>query len=180
MIDKKLLINLFGGPSCGKTTAAADLFTSLKRNHIDCALVSEFATELILEGNDKSLQDQFYVSGNQYHRIKTAYESFAVTIVDSPLLLGIVYQQGLPAAFNELLMALHQSFHSLNVLLKRNMGYSHTLTGRLHGITESMGLDREIQTMLETHEVRYFTQDRSQEELTQFLTGQITEFLKGD
>lgn len=179
-MDKKVLINLFGGPAVGKTTAAASLFTSLKREHVDCTLVGEFAQELILEGNTSSLGDQLYVTANQYHRIKTAYDAFTVTIVDSPILLGIVYQRDLPSAFNELMLHLHKMFHSLNVLLVRQQEYSHTLSGRLHGLTESIGLDREIQTMLDSHGVRYFTQDRSQEELTQFLTEQIVEFLNDE
>jgi len=179
-MKKKLLVNFFGGPGAGKTTAAAGLFTSLKRHQVDCALVSEFATELILEGNISSLQDQFYVSANQHHRIKTAYDKFEVTIVDSPILLGLVYQKDLPSSFNELLLALHKRFHSLNILLERDESYSHTLSGRLHGVTESRGLDKEIQMMLDTHGINYFQQDRIQSELTLFLTEQILEFLEGE
>lgn len=176
-MEKHLVVNFFGGPGCGKTVAASDLFVALKKKDVETFLVTEFAQELILAGNLNSLKDQFFVSGNQYHRIKTAYDNFSVTIIDSPLLLGIVYQTNLPAAFNELLLELHNSFHSLNVLLTRSSNNSHTLSGRIHGLTESLGLDREIHSMLDRYNILYYHQDRSPDLVTKFLTEQIMEFL---
>jgi len=45
------VINLFGGPGCGKSTAAAGLFHLMKSNHMSVELVNEFAKEIVWENN---------------------------------------------------------------------------------------------------------------------------------
>ncbi len=176
-MDKRIIINYFAGPAAGKTTAASDLFVSLKKHNIDTFLVLEFAQELILQGNRESLQNQVFVSCNQYHRVLTAYKNYTVTIVDSPILLGYIYQRGLPESFGQLMLDLHNQFQSVNILLTRESGYHHSMVGRLHSLTESIGIDREIESMLDTFNVPYYKQDGTEEELTEYVTQQILEYL---
>ena len=57
-----IVINLFGGPSSGKTTMAAGLFRLLKTMNKKVELVQEFAKDLVWENNLGKLSDQFYVS----------------------------------------------------------------------------------------------------------------------
>ena len=37
-----IVVNLFGGPGCGKSTTAAWLFNQLKERGINCEYVTEF------------------------------------------------------------------------------------------------------------------------------------------
>jgi adenylate kinase family enzyme len=37
------VINLFGGPGCGKSTLAARIFSILKLKDISCELINEYA-----------------------------------------------------------------------------------------------------------------------------------------
>ena len=39
---KTLVINLIGGPGCGKSTIAAELFSRLKKMGVTCELVTEY------------------------------------------------------------------------------------------------------------------------------------------
>jgi len=62
-MSNTLIVNLFGGPSSGKTTMAAGLFCLLKMHGIDCELVTEFAKDLVWEERFKTLKNQQYIFG---------------------------------------------------------------------------------------------------------------------
>jgi len=174
-----LIVNFFGGPGVGKTTASAELFISLKKNNVDAHLVGEFAQECVLEGNVDSLNDQLYIFGNTYHRLRSAYQQATVTVIDSPILLSCIYQEGLPDLFNQLVLAMHERFRNLNVLLERTDGYNHSMMGRVHSLSESVGIDKQIERMLEQYEVPFVRQNEIDGNLTEYLTQQILEFLNG-
>lgn len=40
-----LVINLFGGPSTGKSTTAAEIFVYLKKKKINCEYITEYAKD---------------------------------------------------------------------------------------------------------------------------------------
>ena len=178
-MSNHLIVNFFGGPGAGKTTAAADLFISLKRNNVDAHFVGDFAQECILEGNAESLRDQVYIFGNTYHRLQSSYQQSVVTVTDAPVLLNCIYQEGLPATFNQLVLAMHERFRNLNVLLERRDGYNHSMVGRVHSLSESVGIDKQIERMLEQYEVPFVRQNEIEGDLTEYLTQQILEFLNG-
>lgn len=52
-----LIVNLFGQPSCGKSTNSARLFAMLKDLNINCELVTEYAKELTWEERHRTLSD---------------------------------------------------------------------------------------------------------------------------
>lgn len=66
---KTLIINLFGGPAAGKSTAATGIFCLLKMHWVRCELVTEFAKDLVWEERYKTLKNQQCVFGKQYHKI---------------------------------------------------------------------------------------------------------------
>ena len=52
------IINFFGAPGSGKTTATAEAFVHAKKKGYSAYLVQEYATELILQGDLETLKDQ--------------------------------------------------------------------------------------------------------------------------
>lgn len=56
MNKQPLVVNLWGGPGCGKSTLAAELFVTLKKSNIEVALVNEYAQELIHEDRHMVLE----------------------------------------------------------------------------------------------------------------------------
>ena len=53
-----VVINLFGGPGCGKSTAASYIFSKLKMLGINAELATEFAKDKTWEGNMKAITCQ--------------------------------------------------------------------------------------------------------------------------
>ncbi len=149
-----LIINLFGGPGSGKTTIAAELFSELKKLHLEVELVTEFAKDLIMQNNEDALNHQFYVTGVQAHRIWSAARKMDVVVVDSPILLGPIYDKRNSGTLRKLCIEYHNELNNLNVLLSRQ-GTPHSMNGRVHSLTESIGLDNRIHRLLDELNINY-------------------------
>ena len=86
------LINLFGGPGIGKSSIAAGITYKLKKKHISCNNPYEFPKLLAWDKNKEAIGDQLYVVANQHRGIAKSYGKVKYIIVDSPILLSLVYK----------------------------------------------------------------------------------------
>lgn len=151
----KLLVNFFGGPGIGKTTAAAEIFVELKKMHVEVELVSEFAKDLVIEHRAEALKHQWYVTGTQAYRIDCAYQHMQVVLTDSPILLGPIYDIESSAALLALSLEYHHKYNNLNIVISRSTEYEHTMAGRVHSLTESVSLDNRIVRFIEEQDIPY-------------------------
>lgn len=151
MINKPLVVNFFGGPGSGKSTAAAALFAALKMKHISCELVAEFAKDLIWEDNKFALTVQPYIFGNQYYRIMRCADDVDVIITDSPLLLPIVHNddERCGRELNNMAAAAFSSFNNISFFLERPETYERA--GRSETEEEAEQLTESIRTLIQTH-----------------------------
>ena len=152
------VVNIYGGPSIGKSTLAADLYVALKRQHIDAEYVNEYAKELVYQENTIALSDQILVFANQYHRVWTAAAHNQIIITDSPLLLSAIYNPDTSHHFRELILEMDSKFNILNIVLKRTQ-QPHTMTGRIHSLTESISIDNRVRALLEDNRMEYLEYD---------------------
>ncbi len=141
-----LIINLFGGPGCGKSTTMARLFADLKSRGLNVEMVSEFAKDLVYEQRHETMKDEMYIFAKQHHRIFRVNNKVDVIITDRPLLLTNVYVQlYLPDdEFKKDLMKLvrttFNNFNNLNIVLNRE-GIEYKTEGRLQDLEESEEID---------------------------------------
>lgn len=149
MNKKTLVVNLFAGPGTGKSTMMANIFAKLKWNGIDCEMAPEFAKDKVWEGSSHILNNQFYVSGKQYHRLQRLNGKVDVVITDSPLLLGLYYGNQEPQAFRDLLVHYFNTFDNLNIFLERIKLYNPN--GRLQTEEQAREIDKEIMKIVNTH-----------------------------
>jgi nicotinamide riboside kinase len=87
------IINLFGGPGCGKSTLAADVFVALKRANISVELVREYVKDWAWRGDKIGEWDQLYLIAKQLRRESCLYGKVAYVITDSPIVLAGVYER---------------------------------------------------------------------------------------
>lgn len=151
---KTIIINLFGGPGVGKSTAAAVIYAQMKFKGLSCEYVPEFAKELAYMADLDTLDNQFYISAMQYHRQYRLIGKVDYIITDSPVLLGKIYNrqfQGL----DKLLTEIHEKTFSMNIFLRRDEDSNFDEEGRVHNYQESVYIDMQIEKMLIEHEVHY-------------------------
>tara|TARA_Y100000034_G_scaffold136784_1_gene215747 strand:- start:7526 stop:8047 length:522 start_codon:yes stop_codon:yes gene_type:complete len=151
------IINIFGGPGCGKSSTAAGLFYLMKRSNYNVELVTEYAKDLTWEGDDSKLQDQLYILAKQNRRLVRLENKVDYIITDSPLLLGIQYATPdyYPKYYESFLLEVWRHYDNLNYLLTRDGPY--VTIGRSQSEKEAVILDAKIRNMLVCQDIPFMT-----------------------
>jgi len=154
MKKQTIIINLFGGPGTGKSTAAAAAFGLLKLHGVDCELVTEFAKDLVWEDRQKTMEDQSYILSKQHHRLWRLIGNVDIIVTDSPLLLSIVYQpDGYLKSFTNYVVDLFKSYNNLNIFLNRIKEYNPN--GRYQTKSEAEDIDKLIKKTLNDYNIPF-------------------------
>lgn len=116
------VINLFGCPSAGKTTAAHALTGYLKSIGAKADFSSEFCKELIYSGNEIQFENQIFINALQYKKLHDMNRyGLDIVVTDAPLQLQKYYNQD-KFYYKELSLLIDkliEEFENYNVLIKR-------------------------------------------------------------
>lgn len=121
-MDTKI-INLFGGHSCGKSTTASGIFYELKKRGYECELSPEFAKDKVWEDSLRTLDDQIYIFGKQYHRIWRLIGKVEYIICDSPLLNSVIYDSTDNQYLKGLVVSEFKKMDNINVFIERGNAF---------------------------------------------------------
>ncbi len=180
-MKKTIIINLFSGPSVGKSTTAAGIFHRLKVNAINCEYVPEYAKDVTWQENFNTLKNQLYVFAKQHNRMFHLKDKVDVIVTDSPAIMGLVY-----CDFTKVSPSLEtlvvDEFHrddicNMNFFLRRVHKYS--TKGRKQNEAEAKELDAKIFALLDKHNVQYGTIDGN-EEAVDYIVAEVLERIKND
>jgi len=150
-----IVVNLFGGPGCGKSTIAAMVFSLLKLHDIETELITEFAKDLIWEERSHTFKNQHYLFGKQHHRLWRINGKVDVMVTDSPIFLSVVYRKELYSdAFKKVVIEEFNAYNNMNFFLNRTKAYNEV--GRNQNKEEAKQIDREIIRDLDKHDIDYF------------------------
>lgn len=149
------VINLFGGPGCGKSTTATGIFYLLKsRHHINCEYVSEYAKLLAWENDQHKICDQLYVTAKQNRGLERLRGKVDYAVTDSPLLLGIHYATKYRIkSLRPLTVELFNSYDNVNFYIRRKKKYN--TSGRFHSESQAVEIDEAILTLLKELNISY-------------------------
>lgn len=141
-----IILNLFGGPGIGKSTAAAYIFAMLKMNGINCEICTEWVKDKVFEDNKKVFNNQLYITGKQSWKISRLFGETDVIINDSPILNGCVYtdKKYLKSAIVEEFMSYGDN--NVNIMLTRIHDYNPN--GRLQNEEEAREIDMKLYDIL--------------------------------
>lgn len=154
-MNETLIVNFFGPPGAGKSTAAAYIFSNLKMAGINAEIVTEYAKDKVWENNTAVFKNQAYIFGKQSFRISRCYGKVDVILTDSPLPLSILYNDGsiLTENFNKTVMDVFNHYNNLNFLLKRVKRYN--TSGRFQTEAESDALVVPLKNLLRERNISY-------------------------
>lgn len=156
MAKEAIIVNLFGGAGCGKTTGSARIFSDLKMAGVECELASEFVKSRVWSGDKQTFRNQVYILGNQSFKITRCLHQVDVIITDSPILLSMYYntdEKLQTGYFNSFIVDYFNQFKNMNYLLYRCKPYDPK--GRFQTEEEAKQDDFDIQAMLYENEIPY-------------------------
>lgn len=149
-----IVVNLIGGPGSGKSTTAAGLFYNLKKLGVNCEMALEYAKDKVYEESFKTMDDQLYIFGKQYHRMWRLKNLVDVIITDSPLLLSIYYNKTKSNYFEDLIVEQYNKFNNMLYILKRD-NIEFKQEGRIQNEEESKHIDMEVKNILDRNNISY-------------------------
>lgn len=146
-----VVINLSGGPSCGKSLSGLELTACLKRKGYCCELVQELAKTLVFTGDFETLNNQYMVSRKQYDAIKLLHDKGGIDfiITDGPVTHGLYYNLYNPENSSDkekteaMIMKLHNSLLTINILISRG-SHDYETKGRYQTEDEAKEVDQRL------------------------------------
>lgn len=152
-----MVINAFGGPGAGKSTACFHIVEELKKRGYVTEYVSEYAKDLVWEEKygllDGSEEHQFEILKEQLHRIDRVYGKVDFIVTDASILLNAVYNKELTPEYEGMLECLNAHYENFNFLVQRDGEFEEE--GRIHSYEESIAKDREIEQLMQRYGLFY-------------------------
>jgi ABC-type dipeptide/oligopeptide/nickel transport system ATPase component len=150
------VVNLWGGPGCGKSTTATGLFSLMKMRGHKVELITEYAKDLTYEQDWDMLSKQELMYPEQLKRQTRLSGQVDFAITDSPLPLNIIYARPDLRIDHRFCNTVKDGFHSFdnfNIMLMRVKPYSHY--GRKESSDKARDIDHDCVHMLEDMGCKY-------------------------
>lgn len=153
-----IVINAYGGPGAGKSTACMDICSELKKLGYNAEYVQEYAKDLVYEKNFEMLngtaKNQFEVLKEQTRRLDRLYNKVEFIVTDAPVLLNTVYNRELTANYSKAINELYKQYTNFSFFVERDASHFQE-EGRIHNLEESIQKDNEIKNLLKDNDVYY-------------------------
>jgi hypothetical protein len=158
--QKLKVINLFGAPGMGKSSARSGIFWLMKSHHVSAEEVSEYAKYLVLSGRRWQLtEEQSYLFAKQHHKQLIIERSgYAYAVTDSPLELCSFYApKGYYASFGGLVDEAAERFENINFFVSRELGGGEHFEeiGREHDRAQSLEVEQQMREFLARKGITY-------------------------
>ena len=177
---KTVVVNMFGGPGAGKSTAALEVAEKLKKAGYVVDYAPEYAKELVWDMNDPkatkaerdaarkmlsgSYETQTKMYAEQLKRVQRCIGQCDFVVTDSPAILGVAYLKEQFPQQREWFesQALHDfnSMINFNMLVKRGADYEQA--GRYQSPKEAIAIDASVVDFLERFDIYHGVYDRNQ------------------
>lgn len=155
-----IVINGYGGPGAGKSTACLEITAALKKEGYNAEYVQEYVKELVYEKDmemlDGSPEHQYEILKEQTRRMDRLYDQVDFIVTDSPVMLNTIYNKQLTPEYESLVNELQGEYINYSFFMERDVS-NFEEEGRIHNLTESIEKDNEIKDMLQKNEIKYKT-----------------------
>ena len=145
--NKKLtVINFFGGAGVGKSTTAAELFATMKKNGYKVDLAHEVAKDLVWEEAYNIFGEQDYMFALQNRKLRRLIgHDIDYAVVDSSILLSLFYMPyDFPASFRQYVEEAFDSYDNINIFLDPSPEIPYVQAGRNETEAQAKAVDQTI------------------------------------
>lgn len=162
MNKKTFVINLIGGPGCGKSTLSAIIYAKLKLHQKKFVVeyVQEYAKNLVWTKNFDMLNNQYYVSQHQYKLLEQMNGYLDYIVTDGPIIQGLYYNLHNKDNISNIdktekfILKSNKEFNNINIFLKRG-NYEYESHGRLQSEDEAREIDVILKHLLKQNGVEF-------------------------
>lgn len=148
-------INLWAGPSTGKSGVSGQLFGKMKENSIDCELVREVAKEHAWNGDLKNME-QVVITTKQYELEAKLHGKVDFIIVDTSVLMGMLYcDENYKDHLLGIMKYLTKQWKIIHYFLERDLTKDYETNGRMQNLEQSIEKDFEIKKFLKEQGIYY-------------------------
>ncbi len=173
-MSKALVVNLIGGPGCGKSVTAAQLFANLKKTtKYKIEYFQEYVKPLVWKAEDtthmersknaiEELNNQRSISNNIYQLLKIMSSQLDIIITDGSIFHGLhynrvnIYNKSNQDKTETFIIDKFNEFNNLNILLNRgNITYEQE--GRQQTYDEALYADIQLEFYLKKYNIPYNT-----------------------
>jgi hypothetical protein len=148
-----IITHLYGAPGAGKSTAAACLFSKLKKHGVNAELVTECAKDWVWGNRKIDRYGQTFLTAKQMLKETALLDKVDVIVTDSPFPLGgfyyfLKYKDDKYEKFLlSLLQDIEDSGHSfVSIFIPKSS--IHEEKGRIHNRKESMEIEISLKVWL--------------------------------
>jgi hypothetical protein len=155
-----IVVNLFAGPSGGKSVTGKILAGLLSLGGYKVELVQEFAKFAHFSNNQAALTDQIYMFAKQENRLHVLKDQGCdFVVMDGPLPIALLYTpQNYFASYEPLVIEVFKSFDNVNFFMRANPAIAYQQHGRSQSKAESEKLTQQLLEILIKHEVPFSEQ----------------------
>ena len=169
------VINLFGAPSCGKSTTMLGLTYQMKMLGLNVENTPEFFKEMIYEdGRTERFGGQLYILGEQNRRLARLQEKSEFVVTDCPLpLIGYYTSNDYIAGFHNFCNNLNASYDNTNYLIVRKHEFENEK--RKHDENESLLIAEQLPQYLDHFGIKYKVMESSEDLVDRILVDLVDE-----
>lgn len=152
-MKRTIVINLIGGPSAGKSLCAGLLFAELKTRGYITEYIQEYIKHLVWAGDFDTINDQYYISTQQYKLLKSVNGKVDFIVTDGSLFHGLYYNEFYPENVSnvqktkECILKYMSQFENVYIFLQRG-DYVYETEGRLHTEEQAAKISEDLYLML--------------------------------
>ena len=154
MKNKAIVINIIGGPGCGKSIITSELFAKVKRDYIKCDMVLEYYKDILRQQATKAVANQIKVFGNQQFRV-FVMDEVDVVITDSPILLPTIYDKTKCPFLKGLAIKEFNSYNNLVYYIERDINFAYEQDGRYQDLAGAKKVDEIVKDFLIENNIQY-------------------------
>ena len=148
------VINFFGAPGAGKSTAALGLANAMKRAWLNCEYVPEFAKDQVWAETSHLLSKQNWVLANQEFKLSVMQNKVDYAVIDSPLLISAFYAPlEYPPSFTQLCFDFFSMYDNINFFINRSHKYQPV--GRLQDEKQSDAIALQMKEFLSSRGIGF-------------------------
>lgn len=154
------VINIVGGPGCGKSLFTAAIVLYLSLHHRTVELIPDFAKSLVWQKDYEALRNQYHIAQRQYNMMALLDGQVQFLINECSLPQLMFYNEHYAdnicdvAKTREHMLAWYKQFNNVNILIDRaDQAYVHT--GRFQSEEQAREVDRGLRAVLAQHGMHF-------------------------